>query len=378
MTAISRVDLYYQERHLRARELRESGKKVIGYFCCFVPLEILTAFDLVPYRIQGSVIEPVDRADAYVEPMSCPYVRSCLDLALKGNYDFLDGFIAPHSCDTIEKIYDIWKHHQKPQYAHFLNVPHMLTPDSYLFFKGELQTFIRSLGRFTGLKLTEERLRQAILLHNENRSLLRQLYGLRQSNPPLVSGTEVIEILVAGMGMPVAEFSALVKQCIEEFKGRSLGGDKVPRIMVWGSEIDDTAFIKLVEESGAHVAMDDLCTGSRTFWQDVEVTADPLDGMVNRYLGIHCPRTYIPQGSNRQEDLENRLGYLGGFIRDFKIDGVIAYILRYCDTYELEAPDLRDYLRARGIPVLILEDDYNMTTIGQLRTRIQAFLEMIA
>jgi len=379
IVTLSDLDTYYKERTLRARELKESGKKVIGYFCCFVPLEILTALDLVPYRLQGSVIEPIDCADAYLEPISCPFIRSCLDLALKGRYDFLDGFIVPHTCDTIEKIYDIWKYYQRPQYCHFINIPHMLMPDSYEFFKNELRSFIISLQAFTGQRITRERLQHAIRIHNDNRSILRQLYELRMTEPPLVSGIEVAKALFAGMGMPAIEHSVLLSSFIDEVKGRSQSnGNRLPRIFIHGGEVDDIAFIKLVEDSGACVVMDDLCTGSRTFWQDVEITEDPLDGIVGKYLGINCPRSYIPQGETRQADLDNRFGYLYDSIRNFKVDGVILYVLRYCDTYELEAPAIREYLRDKDIPVLILEDDYSMSTIGQLRTRIQAFLEIVS
>ena len=99
MTASEQLDELYAERGKRAWELHDAGKKVIGYFCCFVPDEIITAFDMVPYRIQGSQSEPIDQADAYIEPMACPFARSCFNKALKGEYDFLDGFVAPHSCD---------------------------------------------------------------------------------------------------------------------------------------------------------------------------------------------------------------------------------------------------------------------------------------
>ena len=153
---------------------------------------------------------------------------------------------------------------------------------------------------------------------------------------------------------------------------------KLPRIFLWGNELDDPAFVRLVEESGADVVMDDLCTGTRFFWDDVATTENPLDGLVSRYLHTHCPRTHLPQAGNRQEDLENRYGYIGRFVRDWRIDGVIFYIVRYCDTCELEGPDLREYLNAMKLPVLMIEDDYSTSTIGQLRTRIQAFLEMIA
>jgi benzoyl-CoA reductase/2-hydroxyglutaryl-CoA dehydratase subunit BcrC/BadD/HgdB len=113
------------------------------------------------------------------------------------------------------------------------------------------------------------------------------------------------------------------------------------------------------------------------FWDDVPETADPLEGIVSRYLHIHCPRSYIPAGASREADLENRFGYIGEFVKAWRADGVIFYIIRYCDTCELDGPDLREYLNGRGIPVLMIEDDYSTSTLGQLRTRVQAFLEMM-
>jgi benzoyl-CoA reductase/2-hydroxyglutaryl-CoA dehydratase subunit BcrC/BadD/HgdB len=141
--------------------------------------------------------------------------------------------------------------------------------------------------------------------------------------------------------------------------------------------MDDTAFVELVEGSGAHVVMDDLCTGTRFFWDDVPETSDPLEGLARRYLYVHCPRSHVPMKDGREADLENRYGYIDGFVKDWKASGAIFYIVRFCDTCELEGPDLREYLSDKGIPVLMIEDDYSTSTIGQLRTRVQAFLEMM-
>ena len=105
MTALERLEEFYRDRSRRAREWHEAGRKVIGYLCCFVPEEIIIAFDMLPYRIQGRPGDPIDQADAYIEPMACPFARSCFNLALKGEYDFLDGFVAPHSCDTVERLF---------------------------------------------------------------------------------------------------------------------------------------------------------------------------------------------------------------------------------------------------------------------------------
>ena len=379
MTASGELSEIYQARGKRAGALHDAGTKIMGYFCCFVPEEIIAAFDMLPYRIQGSQSEAIDQADAHIETMACPFARSCFNLALKGKYDFLDGFIVPHSCDTLEQLFVIWQHTKPAPFTHFINVPHMMGPSSEIFYRQELLSFIRALEEWSGRKLDMDRLRAMIRLYNDRRALLRELYGLRKVDPPLVTGADVTEALVAGMGIPVAEHMVLIRNLIAELKERpKRASERRPRIFLWGNELDDAAFVRLVEESGAYVVMDDLCTGTRFFWDDVPETGDPLDGLVTRYLNTHCPRTNMPQAGGRETDLQNRYGYIRRFIEEWNIHGVIFYIVRYCDTCELEGPDLREYLTAMGKPVLMIEDDYSTSTIGQLRTRVQAFLEMIA
>ena len=378
MTALHQLEIYYNDRTRRAREWHEAGGKVIGYFCCFVPEEIITAFDMLPYRLQGRPGEPIDQADAFIEPMACPFARSCFNLALKGEYDFLDGFVAPHSCDTVERLFHIWRHEKPSPFSHLLNVPHMRGPGSEEFFQRELEYFIQNLEEWSGRKLEPERLREAVRLSNRRRAALRELYELRQADPPLVSGAEVTRMVVAGLGLPTAEHLELVKQAVAEIRTRPWAETpRGPRLFIWGSELDDDSFIQLVEECGAVVVMDDLCTGTRIFWDDVLETADPLEGLAGRYLKTRCPRSFEPRTGTRAEDLENRFGHIGRFIREWRVDGVIGYIVRYCDTCELEGPDLREYLEGKQLPVLIIEDDYSTATMGQLRTRVQAFLEML-
>jgi benzoyl-CoA reductase subunit C len=375
---MKQIEELYNKRGKRARELHQAGRKVIGYFCCFVPDEIITALDMVPYWIQGSQNDPIDEADALLEPMACPFARSCFNMALKDQYDFLDGFVAPHSCDTIERMYHIWRSNKPSPFNHMINVPHMMGPSSDVFYRKELDYFILRLEEFAGAKLDQNKLRDAVRLYNRRRALLRELYDFRKADPPAISGTETTQVLVAGMGIPAAEHVKLLESLIAEVKNRPAPkADGLPRIFIWGNEIDDIAFIRLVEECGAHVVMDDLCTGTRFFWDDVPETPDPLDGITSRYIGTHCPRSLKPQTGLREEDLENRFGYMRKFVSRWRADGVIFYIVRYCDTCELEGPDLREYLNNLKLPVLMIEDDYSTSTIGQLRTRIQAFLEMI-
>lgn len=378
-TAFEEVERVFRDRPAHARELSRQGKDIIGYFCCYVPGELFTALDLVPYRVHGDIDEQVTDADAYLETIMCPYVRSCFDLALKGKYEFLSGLVVPHSCDTVQRIYDIWRSYLEPKYHHFLNVPHMVDESSVDFFRQEIATFAQSLERFTGRRIEAERLQGAIRLHNRNRALLRELYSLRKSDPPLITGVEVARTIIANMSIPVLEANDLLVRLLGEVGQRSATGTKgQPRILISGSEFDDSAFVELVESCGANVVADDLCIGSRFFWEDVDVSLDPWESLAVRYLrGIRCPRTYLPKGASRETDLETRFGYIKSFVQDYKVNGVILNVMRFCDTHELDAPDIRDYVQGMGISTLYLENDYSRSSSGQLRTRIEAFLEMI-
>ena len=232
---------------------------------------------------------------------------------------------------------------------------------------------------FSGRQITTEELTRSIQLHNEQRALVRKLYQLRKQDPPLLSGTEMTKVIVAVMSTPVTEANELLRGVIKEVEGRDDGCQKKPaRLMVCGTGNDDITFIEMVEESGANVVIDDLCFGTRPYWYDVEVSHNPLASIARSYLEkLNCPRTYRQSPGSHQEDLENRFGYLYEFAKDFKVDGVILYILRYCDTHAFDAPDVKEYLRGKGLPVLEIEGDYPTPSITRLKTRVQAFLEMI-
>lgn len=379
-TGLARAEEIYQNRDQRAKELKGQGKKVIGYFCSFAPAEIIAGADLLPYRIIGSVKEPITKADAYLEPLMCSYVRSCLDIGLKGAYSFLDGIVVPHTCDNMERIDDKWWYLLKPSYTYAIELPHWLHGEpTREFFKAELERFTESLEEFTGRKISPNILREKIKLHNETRALVRKLYELRKPDPPLLSGAEMTEIMLATVSLPVEECNELLREVIKEVKERGEGLQKRARILIWGCEIDDTAFMNLVEGSGANVVMDDLCLGARHYWWDVEPTEDPFDGLAARYIEkISCPVMCRDRTGTHQEYLEETFGYLKDYAREYDVKGVMLYVLRRCDTFAFWVPDLRDYLQGNGLAVLHLEDDYTLTTMEQLKTRIQAFVEMIS
>jgi bzd-type benzoyl-CoA reductase N subunit len=379
MQALDKARELSRDRGMRAKELKAGGGRVIGYICIYPPVELITAAGLVPFRITGS-LDPVTGADSFLEPMTCPFVRSCLDLAVKKEFDFTGGVIWPHSCDNVQKVFDIWKHYAPSEFFHYLDVPHMTGPSSFEFFFEELINLKESLEEYTGEHVTEEKINEAIKAHNENRALLRELSGLRKQDPPLLRGSEMMEIMLAATALPVGECNDLLRAVIGEVQSRDDGpGKKSARLLLYGSEVDDVSLLRLLEDSGANVVIEDICMGSKHWLHDVATDGDPLANIAKRYLEkITCPRTFRFTAGGHDDDLEARFGYILDMAREYNVNGAVLYVLMFCDTFEFDAPDVRDYLKEKGVPSLHLEDDYSLSGIDGFKTRIKAFLEMIS
>ena len=382
---LAKVREIYQDRTHRVKELKAGGRKVMGYFCIYPVLEMMSALDLVPYRILGDMREPITKADASFPVVVCPFVRSCLELGLKGKYDFLDGVVFAHGCDVGEKLARVWHVYLNFPYFYFLDTPHTIHRAAQKQHKDLLGDFKKTLESFTGKELSPERLKEAIEVHNQQRALVRELYDLRKADPPLISGAETLQVMVALMSLPVEEGNNLLREVMGEVKERKNGLQKKPaRLLVWGSIIDDIALIAMIEELGANVVMDDTCVGSRAFWPDVELTTDPLEGLAYRYLvELKCPRTFKEAafGETKKDymaDLESRFGYLKEYAKEWNANGVILQALRYCDSHGYEIPLVKDYLDSVGLPNIYLEHDYSEAALAPLRTRVQAFLEVIS
>ena len=368
-----------RDRGWRVRQLREEGRRIFGYFCCYVPLEFLTALEIVPYRIWGNMEEPIEKANLHFISTSCHYVRSCFDNALKGYFDFFDGVVGAKTCDTADRLFQVWKYVLKPPYSHVIHIPNAAHPSSYEFFKAELELFKESLETFTGRRITTDRLRKAIKEHNTNRNLVKELYELRKEKPPVISGSEFHEILIQALSLPVEEASRMLRNKREEFLNRHKEDIRKPRILLWGTPVDDVSFLQLIEECGADVVMDDTCVGSRHWWPEVsETDDDPMTALADRYTdGLRCPFRFPDIIAGHKQDVEKRYGYLKEYIEEFKVDGVIMQVVGYCAIHALDVPDVKDYLNELGVPVLVLEHNYSTSTFAPLRTRIQAFIETL-
>jgi benzoyl-CoA reductase subunit C len=375
------ADAYYSQYGSRAKGLRAAGKKIIGYMTALGPVEIMTAAGVVPLRLKGNVSEAITKGDAYMETIVCPFVRNVFDAAVKGKYDFLDGLVLPHQCDSIDRTTDVWSDNLKLPYFHFLNVPHVTDGPSVEFMKDILRIFIGTLEKFTGKTISDDALAKAVKAHNENRRLMRDLYALRKANQPLISGPEMMKVLVAAMSLPVEESSALIEGVTKEVKQRVAGtAGKKKRIMIVGDQIDDIAIVDAIESSGdGLLVMDDLSIGSKMYFSDVDITTDPVQGIAERYLRkLKIPTTFVGEGDTYKENLEARFGHLRQYIEEFKVEGVILFIYKYCDPYGFEVPVMKSYIESLGVSVLYLEDEYSTSALPRMKTRMEAFLEMIA
>lgn len=382
---LARVSEIYQDRTCRAKEIAKEGRQVMGYFCLYPVLEMLTALDIVPYRIFGDMNEPITRADSCLPTVVCPFVRSALDLGLKGKYDFLKGVMMCHSCEVGEKAAHIWRTYLTHDYFHFIDTPHTVHAAAEEQFKSQLNDLKKSLESFTGKELSKDKLEEAVKTYNRQRLLVRELYDLRKPDPPLISGVETLQTMVALMSIPVEEGIDLLKQVISEVKRRNNGPQKKQaRLLVWGSIIDNIALMEMIEDAGSNIVMDDTCVGSRAYFPDVELTDDPLDGLAHRYLaGLKCPRTFrqAVYGELKKDhinDMESRFGYIRDYAREWNVNGVILQSVRYCDIHGYEVPGIGDYMDHIGLPYIYLEHDYSEAALAPLRTRVQGFLEIIS
>jgi len=380
---LSKAREIYLNRSQRAKELKAEGKTIIGYPCVYVPLEMLTALDLVPYQTCGDIREPVTEADRALPSSFCPVMRNCLDCALKNKNDFLDGMVTIHSCDPQEKTARVWESYTSYPYFHFIDMPITVRPEALEYFKSQLNDFRKTLETFTGRKLSKSKLESAVKFHNRQRALVRELYELTKPSPPHISGTEIIQVLKALTSLPVVDGNDLLTEVINEVKTRTSGLEKKPaRLLIWSSILDNTDILQ-VFEAKANVVMNESCGGIRAYRNEVNFTADPLEGLADYYLNeITCARTFrqATLGETRKDyaiDLQSRFGYLKGIIREWKINGAIMLLVRYCDPFAFEMPSLKDYFDSIGVPSTYIEYDYTIGAMAPLRTRVEAFLETI-
>ncbi|MFQ5826371.1 MAG: benzoyl-CoA reductase, bzd-type, subunit N [Dehalococcoidia bacterium] len=366
MEAFSVVD----NRHEYAKKWKEqTGGRVVGVFCSYVPEELIYAAGALPVRVLGSH-EPQDVAEPHIFSMFCPFSRDVLAQGLTGKYDYLDGIVHALSCIHLRQAFDSWQTHVPTSYGYFFPMPaHLQSPHAQQHLEFELQEFKGSLEEWTGKPITDTALDEAIEVYNRNRRLMRQVYELRKNTPPLVSGVEAMEMVLASMFMDKREHNQLLERWLEELPQRQNGIEPGIRLMVLGSENDDREVLRLVESLGANVVIDDHCTGSRYFWSEVLPGEDRLAAIASRYIDRPpCPSKDLVE--------RRRFDHVLKLAEDYGVQGAILIQQKFCDPHEFDIPPLKALFEERSIPSLFLEFDMTVP-VGQIRTRIEAFLEIM-
>jgi len=361
---------WYDARHEYAKEWKQkNGGKVMGYFCTYAPEEIMYAAGILPVRILGSH-EPQDVTEPHIFAMFCPFCRDCLAQGLKGRYDYLDGIMISQSCLHIRQAYTSWKMHIPMEYSYYLPMPMKVqSPRALPYLRAELEKFKKSLEEWTGKKITDDDLRDGIELMNENRRLMHQVYDMRKRDNPPITGLDSMYMVVSSQMTHKQEHSRITRDVINELAKKENGRKTGERLMIIGSEDDDSKFIEMCESVGATFVIDDHCTGSRYFWNEVEPDGDPLTAIAKRYVERpRCP--------SKDWEERTRIPHILKMAVDWRAKGAVLVQQKFCDPHELDIPAIRKALDGKGIKTLTLELDVTVP-IGQFRTRVEALLEML-
>jgi benzoyl-CoA reductase/2-hydroxyglutaryl-CoA dehydratase subunit BcrC/BadD/HgdB len=342
-----------------------ASEKDLLYTCSCVPEEIVLAAGFRPRRFL-----PEGRpADAWIHPKTCGYVKNLLAAALDSEDVDAVGIVIANSCDAMRRLYDLWAGYVPRVPAFFLDVPKKSDDDSIAFFASELAKLSEWLhDELRGTRVTETSLGEAARTCNEIRSLMGEVFGLQGAVPSGIPGARVFDLCLAGTAQPKAEFAADIRQILAGAKGEH-GKARTRRIVVGGGLNCERHVVAEIERVGAEVVALDTCIGLRHYEGCVEEAPDQISALARRYL---TRRTCA-----RMEGLEQRIRCMKKLVDDTRADGLVYCSLKFCDPCLYDVPPISRMFREQGIPFLWLEDDYASSSLGQVRTRIEAFLELI-
>ncbi|MEI6608226.1 MAG: 2-hydroxyacyl-CoA dehydratase family protein [Deltaproteobacteria bacterium] len=346
----------------------DEGQIPIGYSCSYVPDVMLSVDGLFPVRMRAPGIAGTELADNYLSSVICTYTRSLLEFALDGRYDFLSGWVFAASCDHLRRLYDNLEYLRKPGFSLILDVPHKTGDAAINWYTDELKLFAKALTEHFSVDLGPDALAKAIREHNAFNAILREIGEHRGGNNPVMNGTEYHRIVVAANSSPKKPLIPILNKIRDDLPTRKPLPPYRARILLVGGHLDDPGYIGIIESQGGLVVADRLCTGSYPALLPIPETGDPIAVLSKHYLTkTSCPRM--------MESFTERADDIVSLARKCRADGVVIQILKFCDTWGVEAAAFVSCIREAGIPVLRLERDYRLGGEGQLRTRIQAFIE---
>ena len=361
-------------------EAREKGLKIIASFPGnYVPEEIIFAAGAIPIcLIHAADAENINAAKVQVPDVMCSFSRAQIgELSLKTNpfYSMIDMLIAPITCQHLKKTAEIWEYRTDINLFK-LGVP----PDSDIdfgleYFIERLNTLKQRVESMTENKITDQKLHEAIELYNRMRYLLRKISMMRRGISLPLSSSEFIFLNHASYYADPEFMVDFLEKTYEELENTSKAQDTHnARILLIGPNMaygDDT-INRLIEQTGLEIIIEELCEGIRYYWSDIKTDEDPIQSLAQGYLRDRLPCAFVRRSARRRFDFSM------GLVNDFNISGVIWYELLGCEIYDAESYFFEQKLREKGIPMLIIESDYGAYDLPRLRTRVEAFVEMIS
>ncbi|MEZ4396177.1 MAG: double-cubane-cluster-containing anaerobic reductase [Candidatus Krumholzibacteriia bacterium] len=377
-------DFVMSEVHgLRIRELldaKAAGRTLVGTYCVFVPEEIVLAAGGVCVGLCSGADFATEEVEKYLPRNTCALIKSSLGFKLGRVCPYLesvDMVVGENTCDGKKKAYETLGELTGKVYV--MDMPQMKTDGGRALLRSEYRRFAEEMERRSGRAITAESLREGIRIANAKREAMRRLSLLRAARPAPISGLDALLVSQVSFYDDPARFTASVNALCDELEARVAAGEGVapadaPRVLMSGCPmaVPNWKLPWIVESAGAVIVGEESCVGERglrNLVADEEAGVDALlDALVDRYFQIDCA-IFTPN--------PERTEHVASMSRDYGADGVIHYGLNFCTPYLMESIPLARAMEERGLPTLRVETDYSAEDVGQLKTRVEAFLELL-
>lgn len=358
---------------------KNEGRPIIGTFCVYVPEEIILAADGICLGLCGGSQGPIPDAEKVLPRNICPMVKSAYGFKIAKvcpYFQSVDFVYGETTCDAKKKT---WELLDKEVPTYVMEIPQMKRQRDKVLWLEEVNDFKSQIEKIIGKKINSEDLSKAIKIMNNKRRALQRLNGLQHYKPSVISGKDVLLIeQIAFYDEPV-RFTQKVNELCDELedrikKGIFVASEDTPRVMVSGTPmaLPNWKIHNIVENSGGIVVNDESCIGTRYYKDliDENITdmEKQLEALTDRYMKIDCS-CFTPNDERVEQVLKE--------YKESKADGILHYCLQFCHTYNIEAIKIKEACEKNNIPFIHIESDYSPEDIGQLQTRIEAFLEQI-
>ena len=331
-----------------------------------MPLEIIMAAGFTPYKILGDVHQSNDPADKYLSSFFCPAARSWLTEALAHSKEWA-GIIFAQGCNSTNRHYDVWKVHVETPFLHWFGAPLLDNAAAKKYYRVELQRLISHLENQFGIKITPEKIGEAISKSNEIKKKLQQLSAFRALKD--IPNRNYLAAVIKCLTYPVDEVSVWLDAEIKAWNSKPAFPSGKKRFLLTGSDITYVEWMDTLDDCGIRVVRDDLSVGERFFATLIPDKSDPLDALIEYYMNIPKPAT--------RPTIQKRLDYLYKALGETKVDGVLSQNVKFCEPFAYDSVPVNNALKAKGYKVIHLERDFSPAADQQLANRLAAFVEMM-